>query len=390
MPFSVLASLRNVPNYPALTLAILLLGLGNSVVEPYTPLFGVNVAHMSPLQLGIFQTLMSVSGIWVSSRLAHRFDRKPSRRPALLTLGISAIGFLLLTTTTNYALLAVIAFVFLGPGAAPFPQLFAIAKGNLDQADPSASRNGIITLRSIFSLAWAIGPLLGAGLLARFGFHGLFLGAALLWVCTLLVVSRLKDVAPATGIPAQPPASQPVRSRPIWPVVVSFGLFYTAMGMGIIALPIYVTRTAHGSEGDVGLMFGLSALLEVVVMLGLFLIPGRFSSERLIRFGMALFVLYFALVAFLPYVGWLVVAQAIRAVSIALIMSLGISYFQSLMPERVGFATTLFSNTAIAAEVIASLGTGLWAQAFGYAAVFPLCAVLAAASWALMFLVTRR
>jgi len=390
MRLTTFTTLRELPGYSGLALAMLLLGLTKSITEPYITLFAVNQAHMSPVQLGVFLSLLSLSAILISTRLAHRFDRKPGRRLALLALALAAAGYLLLTTTTNYLLLTLIAVVFLAAGAAPFPQLFAVAKGHLDHLDSATATHGITALRSSFSLAWAVGPFLGAAILARFGFHGLFLATAAFYLLTLWPVSRVKDFTPGTAVVAHSSHQQVLPGQPIWPVLASFVLFYTAMSMGIIALPIYVTRTAHGSASDVGLMFGLSALLEMVVMLGLVLLPFRFSTEGLIRLALALFVLYFALVAALPYVGWLVVAQGIRAISIALVMSLGISYFQSLMPGRVGFATALFSNSAIAAEIIASLGAGVWAQAFGYQAIFPLCAVLAGVSWALMFLLVRQ
>jgi hypothetical protein len=41
----------------------------------------------------------------VSTWLGRRYDRRPSRGPALVAVAASAVGYALLTTTTSYALL---------------------------------------------------------------------------------------------------------------------------------------------------------------------------------------------------------------------------------------------------------------------------------------------
>jgi SET family sugar efflux transporter-like MFS transporter len=67
-------------------------------------------------------------------------------------------------------------------------------------------------------------------------------------------------------------------------------------------------------------------------------------------------------------------AQVLRAVGIGLIGYQGISYMQALMPNQAGSAATLFSNTANAGFLFASLTAGGWAQAFGYRSMFLACA----------------
>jgi MFS transporter, SET family, sugar efflux transporter len=72
----------------------------------------------------------------------------------------------------------------------------------------------------------------------------------------------------------------------------------------------------------------------------------------------------------------LLAAQVLRAVGIGLIAYQGISYMQALMPHRAGSAATLFSNTANAGFLFASLSAGGWAQVFGYRSMFLACAIL--------------
>ena len=72
-------------------------------------------------------------------------------------------------------------------------------------------------------------------------------------------------------------------------------------------------------------------------------------------------------------------AQILRAIGIALVTYLGISFLHSFMPHRAGAAAALFSNAGQLGSVFAALGAGLLAQAFGYAFIFVACAVLSAA-----------
>jgi hypothetical protein len=48
------------------------------------------------------------------------------------------------------------------PSAAAFPQLFAIAKGHLDEVGEETAERGIAVMRATWSVAWAVGPALGA------------------------------------------------------------------------------------------------------------------------------------------------------------------------------------------------------------------------------------
>jgi MFS transporter, SET family, sugar efflux transporter len=48
------------------------------------------------------------------------------------------------------------------------------------------------------------------------------------------------------------------------------------------------------------------------------------------------------------------------------------------MPHRAGAAAALFSNAGQLGSVFAALSAGLLAQAFGYASIFVVCAILSA------------
>jgi SET family sugar efflux transporter-like MFS transporter len=284
----------------------------------------------------------------------------------------------------------------LGTGTAAFPQLFALARSHLDRgaaADAAAAARGAPALRSVWSLAWAIGPMVGGAVLARQGFAGLFLLTAVCFGAVALPILLLGPPGAArpaaarsttSGGPERGRRARPAPARALLPVVLGFGLFHAAMFTGSIALPLYVTGALGRAASDVGLLFSICAVVEIPAALGLLLLPARVGRERVIRLGVAVFVGYFVLAAAVASMPVLVVAQAARGVAIAVVGALGITYFQDLLPDEAGRATTLFSNTVTAGSLVAGLVAGAAAQALGYRAALLLCGALSAAAWALL------
>jgi len=129
-----------------LLIGVLALGIADSMVGPYLVLFGADRAGLSPLQVGVFMSLVSVSGLALSTWLGRRYDRSASRWPALVAVALPALGYAALTTTTSYAMLLLIAAGLLGAGMAAFPQLFSLARTHLDHYGGDAGLEEIATM----------------------------------------------------------------------------------------------------------------------------------------------------------------------------------------------------------------------------------------------------
>ena len=115
--------------------------------------------------------------------------------------------------------------------------------------------------------------------------------------------------------------------------------------------------------------------------------PLKRGERTAIVVGFAAFVAYFVALALARSVGLVFWAQILRAIGIALVTYLGIGFLQSLLPHRAGAAAALFSNAGQVGSVLAALGVGALAQAFGYASIFVACAILSAAGLAMVCLV---
>ncbi|MFI7636018.1 sugar efflux transporter [Nonomuraea sp. NPDC049400] len=371
-----------------LLIAVLLLGVTESMIGPYLVLFGAERLRLSALEIGVFLSLSALSGMVASVWLGGRYDRRPGRWPAVLAASLAGTGYLLLLATPPYPLLLLIGVVFLGAGSAVFPQLFALAKSHAD-GTAAASGSGTPVLRSAWSLAWAIGPLAGGALLAGPGYSGVLAATACGFCLVVAAVLGLDIRPPEVPRPVDAGRDRPLSSRAVALSIAGFALFHVAMFSGAVALPLYVTEVLHGSAGAVGWMFSVCAAAEIPAALALLLLPSRWSRDRVILIGMGLMIVYFALVAAFTGIVALVLIHIARGAAIAVVGALGISHMQDLMPAAPGRATTLFANTATAGSLVSGIAAGGISHALGYRAALVCCAVLSAVAW-LLFLLARR
>ncbi|GIF13989.1 MFS transporter [Actinoplanes teichomyceticus] len=353
----------------ALFAAILLLGIADSMVNSYIVLFGADVAGLTPLQIGVWSSVFAIGGITIGWWLGRLFDRRPARTYAIVVILLGSAGYLLLPRVSSFPVLLVMAATALGAMGAAFPQLFALARAVL--GDGALGRRSAPLLRSAWSLAWAVGPLLGALVLSRGGYPGLLWTAAgvfLVCALTVLVVPR-PGAAPAA---ASAPGEVPVL------LTVSVTLFFTAMFAGGVALPLFVTRALHQQAASVGVLYSVCAAVEVVATLGLAAVPARVSQRAVILGGFAALAGYFALTVVSSGMLMLVLGQVLRGVGIAIVGAAGIRYFQDLLAPAAGRATTLFANASTAGLLVSGILSGVAVEHAGYRTTLLLCAVTAA------------
>lgn len=366
-------TLLEVPYFLPLLAASVLTGFRDSMSLPYIALFAVERAHMGPLALGIFLTVRAGGAIAMSTLFGAWFDRRPSLWPLLVALVAGGVGYALQTTTTDFVQLCLIAAVPLGMGAAAFPLIFAVARVQSTEANPLAVARSITLLRASFSLAWGVGPALGAIVVGEDNYNALFWVSALFSALAFLplTLKRLPAAAPVGAIDVPPRLGAAV-----WLAASSLTLFAVALGMGSVALPIAMTADFGGSKFDVGFAASLCALLEVFVMMAIAARPSYFLGYKGMRLGFIAMTLYLVAAALAPSADVLIWTQILRAIGIGLVTCIGISYLQDLMPTRVAAASVLYANTNQVGQLLAGVAAGAWAQAYDYHSLFWPCALI--------------
>jgi SET family sugar efflux transporter-like MFS transporter len=125
--------------------------------------------------------------------------------------------------------------------------------------------------------------------------------------------------------------------------------------------------------------------VEIPLMLVFGALAGRRSLRSLVLLGALIGVAYFVAMAVSGSIWHVALAQLLNAGFIAAVTGLGISYFQDLLPTRLGHATTMFTNTYRISAMLAGLAVGVVSTA-GYRSAYVIGACLCAVGFALLAL----
>lgn len=361
-----------------LTAAIVMMGIAHSFIFPLLPLFAMQEAGMSAERLGWFMTILGIANVAVGTIIGKLSDNKWSRKGVIIgSLAAGALGYFLFVFIRDYALLVGISVVFFGISSASFPQLFAYAKEQLEQDSREKLTFRMNLLRMCFSIAWVIGPPLGTLFISLQGFHLLFLAAAAMNVAAIGIVlfsfKRTEHHIERNSLELQ--EKPPYRKVAV--STVSFVLLGLASQASFIALPLLVVRHLHGTNGQAGMLFSVAAGAEIVLLAVCGYLSMRFAKLPLLIVGAAVNVLYYAGLYFADSIWQLILLQLLSALGVSIIMGIGMSYFQDLLPDAPGTATTLYTNTSKVGSIMGGAIAGTVGGALGFPAVFIVCAAFA-------------
>ena len=138
---------------------------------------------------------------------------------------------------------------------------------------------------------------------------------------------------------------------------------FTFLQMGqwsyLLNMPIYVTQFLGEGNEKVGLLSSICAGLEVPFMIGIGLVASRFATKHLLMVAGVIGSMFFITVGFFNSFTVILVGQVFLAMFLAVILGLGISYFQDVLPKFPGYASTLYANGMIVGQLLGNLMGGL-------------------------------
>jgi SET family sugar efflux transporter-like MFS transporter len=374
-----------------LGLMFLAVGTGTALIYPFLALFLSTDVHADPARVTVFLIAAPLAGVLITTLVGRLSDRGPYRRRILVGAALAGLAGTGVTAfVRDYWVLLGLTVTAIALSGSLFPQTFAYARQVLERDSPGRAALGISAMRTVFSLAWVGGPALAAVLLDVGGFRLLYCTAAVLYAVAALVATlRLEDIGPPRPATFTEPAAAPVPlRRSVLPLsVAAFVLLQIPMTLAVQALPLYIDRDLHSQASNAGLILGLCAALEIPLMLGVGALTARFRPRTLILAGAVSGVAYYAIGWSAPNLWVLAAAQPVNALFIAAVSAVGISYMQDLLPGRLGYASTLFSNTFPVGAAVAGILFGVSAH-LGYRSAFAFSAALCAGG-TLLLLATR-
>ncbi|MFM2587828.1 sugar efflux transporter [Vibrio sp. TBV020] len=345
-------------------------GLCGAFFYPLSSLFIVEELGASPMMLSLYMIMAVVSAVIVSQLLARQSDRNWKRKTILLV----AMSCYLITISSfivvrEYWLAVTIATVFGSVSGASFGQLFALGReyGDRHMKD---STTFLSTMRAGIAIAWVFGPPMAFMLKASFGYNASFAVSAVIVSLSIVVIAKYLPngvVKAETPEEVEVEVKHPTTSNvliSLYCLVVVFA--FASNNLYITSMPLYLSQELKVDPSWLGFLFGAGALFEIPVMLGAGKLAVRFGTLKLLMAGLVSGIAFYAVMLTNTSFIAMLAAQVLNGFFIGVCATLGMVVLQDMMKDRLGTASTLFSNMLNVSMLVASLCVGVVGELFNY------------------------
>ncbi|MCZ7519277.1 sugar efflux transporter [Escherichia albertii] len=357
----------------AFLIVAFLTGIAGALQTPTLSIFLADELKARPIMVGFFFTGNAIMGILVSQFLARHSDKQGNRKLLILLCCLFGVmACTLFAWNRNYFILLSTGILLSSFASTANPQMFALAR---EHADMNGRETVMFStfLRAQISLAWVIGPPLAYELAMGFSFKVMYLTASIAFVlCGLIVwlfLPSIQKSIPATTRPVDMSTTSHNR-RDTWLLFMVCTMMWGANNLYIINMPLFIIDELHFTDRLAGEMIGIAAGLEIPAMLiaGYFIkcIGKRFLMLIAIVSGICFYAS--VLMATTPTVE--LELQILNAIFLGILCGIGMLYFQDLIPEKIGFATTLYANTSRVGWIIAGSLDGIMVEIWSYHSLF--------------------
>lgn len=371
-------------------LLTILLGGMYALVAPTLSLYLSQEVGMRPFAVGVFFIGTALSSIVYGHYLGAWSD-KLERRHGLILGGMcfGGAGCFVFAATTNYWLILIAGLTLFSLSSAVLPQIFAITREYADHSLPESKTalfNAIV--RSCIAVAWVAGPPVGFFLQAWVGFEAHYFWVGILYITMGVIAFYALPHTPKSTAPKSA-LQLPQDNAGMVLAVIAFALLFGANHSYVLGLPLLVSQELDAPAHMAGWLMGTAAALEIPVMLLAGWLASRLSLIGMIRFGCSAAVALYCAVWQADSLTQLFALQILNAIFIGCVAGLGITLFQNMMPGKPGAASTLFTNTNQAGNVLGSLFIAVFADLFGYQHLYAVNMIAAMLALVALFLLKR-
>ncbi|EJD5772781.1 sugar efflux transporter [Staphylococcus pseudintermedius] len=384
--------LLTIKNYKLFIVNMMLIGMGIAITVPFFVLFATNQLGMTTNQFGLLLALAAISQFTMNSIVARFSDTHAINRKVIIIVGLfmGAISFTLPFFVHSVVLFIILYAIFQGLFAPAMPQLYASARESINQSTSSSRAvfaNSV--LRSMFSFGFLFGPLVGNILNQSWGYSGLFGGTVAIILTTLLLqVFFFKDIKAKKpvrdSIMTEQDAPSMLKHRYLIVPFIAFVLLHIGQWMYTLNMPLFVTQYLHEEEKYVGHLASLCVGLEVPFMIILGMVASKVETRTLLAIAAVCGSLFFGSIGIFESIHMMLVGQVLLAAFLAVLLGIGISYFQDVLPQYPGYASTLFANAMVIGQLLGNLLGGAMSQWVGLGNVFYVSALSLACGFVLI------
>ncbi|MUJ19940.1 sugar efflux transporter [Aliivibrio fischeri] len=349
-------------------------GLCSAFFYPLSSLFIVEELDASPMMLSLYMTLAVSSSVIVSQFIAKRSDTHWNRKTILM---ISLASYLILvasfTVIRDYWLAITMAVVFGSVSGASFGQLFALGREYGDR-HVTNSTSFLATMRAGLAIAWVFGPPAAFMLKAQFGFSAAFAVSAITVSVAILIIAKL---IPDNVVTKEERTAAITEHKPLGRIVILYCFIivcaFSANNLYITSMPLYLSQELQVDVSWLGLMFSVAAACEIPVMLEAGKMAEKMGTTRVMTLGVISGAMFFLVMLSSTSFTSMLIAQILNGFFIGVCATLGMVALQDMMKDRLGTASTLFSNMLNISVLVSSVLVGVVGELYNYYSALYLC-----------------
>ncbi len=352
-----------------------IIGLCGAFFYPLTSLFLVEQLNASPMMLSLYMVVAVISSVSVSQVIAGKSDRGWQRKTILLiSVSCQLVTVFSFIFIREYWIAIVVVSLLGSISGAAFGQLFALGREYGDKY-VTDSASFVSTMRAGIAIAWVFGPPLAFLLKAAYGFEASFTVAATIIAMSILVIFLgIPNVERNLRVEKEPSRANGGWVSSVNPLVSIYCLIivlaFAANNLYIVSMPLYLSQELKVDANWLGVLFGVAALCEIPVMLWAGKLARRWSALTIMKVGIASGVFFYSVMLLATNYTHLIVAQILNGIFIGTCATLGMVVMQDMMKDKLGTASTLFSNMLQLSMLVSSLSVGVVGELFNYYSSF--------------------
>lgn len=337
---------------------------------------------LNAMEIGLFFVALAISSIFASQAVAKLSDRGFSR-VTLIRIGLFG-GFgscLIFTISTRLSIDASAGIIFFSLTFMSLSQLVALTRDFSDFVmDSDASIKFNIAARAAGALAWVLGPAIGFFIFEVHG-HTVLLNSLSLGYLSFAIIVTLFPSTPGFQRHNKIKDSGDIKLSEIvtFRVALSlivFSMIFSCNQSYIISLPLFLHKSFSLSERYAGILLGSSAGIEIGVMLLTSFLLKRISIFVLLTVSLVSAVILYSGFWLSSSYSSLLMLQVFNSICTGIAISLGAIWFQNMLPNYTGIASTLFTNCISAGVIFGAIIVGATNYLEGYRDVYLINSIL--------------
>lgn len=357
----------NHPYFIRVALLLFFCQIAASMTSPYISVFLSQKINATNEQIGIYVSLSSIASMLFSILIATVID-KTKKYKCWISISIfsAAIGYFIYSISTVYMQVLIVSITLLGVATCLTALIYAYAKDLFTQNN--IDEEAVSSLRVFVSLAWVIGPLLGAYVYEKRSYEGLFkscsTGYIVAW--TILFVfwgernNNFKDEEKDKNYSQVDESVFSIKRVYIACYFSIFVMLQTINSVLNTNIPLYITEILGFENKYVGWISSLNAIMEIPVTMFFLYISQKKDIRKLISFGMVNGIIFIFLLMIVKNIFFIMGIYVIKAIFVSIFMSLGIAFFQDMIPKKYGVSTILYTNTTRVGNMVSGALIGFF------------------------------